>query len=103
MDILQQIAKRRDERGWSDYRLAKEANIPQSTLSNLFKRENSPTIATLEAICRAFGISLAQFFSDTDAACALTPEQKELLDTWILLPTAQREKVMAYIHGLQEK
>lgn len=103
MDILQQITKLRKERGWSEYRLAKEAGIPQSTLSNLYKRENSPTVSTLEAICHAFGISLAQFFSDIDATNTLTKDQHTLLENWILLPQAQKEKVIAYILGLLEQ
>ena len=63
MDILRRITELREERGWSFYRLAKEAGIPQSTLSNLYQRANAPTVSTLEALCGAFGISLAQFFS----------------------------------------
>ena len=101
--ILEKIAQLRTERGWSEYRLAQEAKIPQSTLSNLSRRGNSPTVSTLEAICHAFGISLAQFFSDIDEHGALTPEQKELLDNWALLPNAQKEKAMAYIYGLLQK
>ncbi|MDR1572208.1 MAG: DUF1016 N-terminal domain-containing protein [Clostridiales Family XIII bacterium] len=80
MDILERIATLQKKRGWSGYRLAKEAGIPQSTLSNLYKRKNSPTISTLEAVCRALGISLSQFFAGAREAYALTDEQKWLLD-----------------------
>lgn len=103
MDILGRITQLRKERGWSDYRLAKESGIPQSTLSNLYKRENSPTISTLEAICRAFGLSLAQFFSGIDDSQQLTDEQRNLLESWVQLPQNQKEKVMAYILGLLEQ
>lgn len=99
MDILEKITQLKDERGWSSYKLAKEANIPQSTLSNLYSRENSPTIATLTAICNAFGISLAQFFSDVTNS-TLTDEQNELLKDWSHLSKPQKEKVMTYIKGL---
>jgi len=102
MDILQQITQLREERGWSEYRLAKEAGIPQSTLSNLYRRENSPTLSTLEAICGAFGISLAQFFSGIDENHSLTDDQRALLENWVLLPHAQKEKAMAYILGMLE-
>ena len=103
MSILDRITQLREDRGWSDYRLAQEANIPQSTLSNLYKRNNSPTVSTLEAICAAFGISLAQFFSSLDNNNALTPEQQELLKDWTLLSNSQKEKAMAYIYGLLQK
>lgn len=63
MDCLERINGLLKERGWTMYQLAKLSGIPQSTLSNLFVRNNSPTISTLEKICAAFGISLAEFFA----------------------------------------
>lgn len=62
MDILKRINKLKDDRGWSDYELAKRAGISQSTLSNLVHRGNSPTISSLEKICMAFGITLSDIF-----------------------------------------
>jgi transcriptional regulator with XRE-family HTH domain len=102
MDILEKITQLKNERGWSSYKLAKTANIPQSTLSNLYSRENSPTIATLKAICDAFGISLAQFFSDVKNS-TLTDEQNELLKNWSRLSQPQKDKVFAYIKGLLQE
>ncbi len=103
MDILGRITQLRENRGWSEYRLAKEAGIPQSTLTNLYKRENSPSVSTLEAICHAFGLSLAQFFSGIDDKQQLTDDQRNLLESWALLPQNQKEKVMGYILGLLEQ
>ncbi|MDR0818180.1 MAG: helix-turn-helix transcriptional regulator [Oscillospiraceae bacterium] len=99
MDILGQITKLREARGWSDYRLAKEAGIAQSTLTNLYKRENSPTISTLEAICGALGISLSQFFAGIDENSVLTDDQRGMLEKWVLLTPSQKDRVMAYILG----
>ena len=102
MDILEKITQLREERGWSSYKLARMANIPQSTLSNLFNRENSPTMMTLTAICKAFDISLAQFFADI-ADARLTNEQSDLLKSWSLLSAHQKKLVKAYINGLLQK
>ena len=102
MEILERIKQLQADRGWSTYKLAKEAKIPQSTLANLTKRSNSPTVSTLQAVCQAFGISLAQFFSSLDGN-TLTPEQYELLKNWGLLSRMQKEKVAAYIQGLLQK
>lgn len=32
MDVLNKIKRLRDDRGWSDYRLAQEAKLRQSTI-----------------------------------------------------------------------
>ena len=61
-----------------DYRLAKEANLSHSTVTNMYNRNNAPTLPTLEAVCNGFGITLVQFFSDRTEASALTSEQQEL-------------------------
>ena len=63
MDCLERIRTLLEERGWSVYRLAQEAGVPQSTLANLFLRNNMPTVPTLERICQALGITMAEFFS----------------------------------------
>ncbi|MBO5362919.1 MAG: helix-turn-helix transcriptional regulator, partial [Clostridia bacterium] len=67
MDVLKRINQLRLERNWSIYRLSVESNIPQSTLTNMFNRETLPSITTLECLCSAFGITLAEFFNDHDA------------------------------------
>ena len=58
MDAQKRIKQLMEERGWTDYRLAKEANLSHSTITNVFKRNNAPTLPTLEVICSAFGITL---------------------------------------------
>ena len=50
MDVVKHIKDLMDERGWTNYRLGKEAGLSQSTITNLFNRNNAPTIPTLEAV-----------------------------------------------------
>lgn len=63
MDAQKRIKELMEERGWTDYCLAKEANPSHSTVTNMFNRNNAPTLPTLESVCRASGITLAQFFA----------------------------------------
>ncbi|MCR4692566.1 MAG: helix-turn-helix domain-containing protein [Firmicutes bacterium] len=62
MDALQRIKDLLDEYQWGVYKLCVKSGLPQSTLANMFARNNLPTLQTLEMICKGFGISLAQFF-----------------------------------------
>ena len=68
MDVLEKIDKLRKERGWSVNYLAMEAELTQSTLNNLYTRKTEPKISTLRSICKAFGITLAEFFNDEETA-----------------------------------
>lgn len=64
MDVQKRIKQLMKERNWTDYRLAKESGLSYSTVTNMFNRNNAPTLPTLEAVCIAFGITMAQFFTE---------------------------------------
>ena len=91
MDVLARIKQLLDERNWSIYKLSKASGVAQSTLSNMFSRNNMPTIGTLEDICNGFGITLSQFFSTDGEPMMIDTDQKELLEKWVKL-TAEQTK-----------
>lgn len=91
MDIKKHIKELMDERSWTTYRLSKEAGLSHSTITNIFKRNNAPTFPTLEAICKAFGITLSQFFSEENGPEELTAEQRFLFAAWSTLNDEQKE------------
>lgn len=91
MDAKERIQELMLSRGWTEYKLAKESNLSQSTIANVFKRNNAPTLPTLETVCQAFGITLAQFFSEGSEAVELTEEQRKLLFYWSALSDKQKE------------
>jgi transcriptional regulator with XRE-family HTH domain len=102
MNVQERIKELMDFKGWSDYRLSKEADLPQSTISHLFKRNNAPTYSTIEAICRAFGITVAQFFAETGEATVLTEEQWEVIRLYGVLTEDQKQvikRTMRYFSG----
>ncbi|MCL2884626.1 MAG: helix-turn-helix domain-containing protein [Oscillospiraceae bacterium] len=94
IDILEHIKQLRDERGWSNYRLAKRAQIAEGTLNNLFRLNNLPTIPTLEALCKGFGITLSQFFASNGEALVLNEEQQEMLNAWNTLTKEQKNALL---------
>lgn len=94
MDIQGRIRKLMEERGWTEYRLAKEANLSHSTVANMFNRNNAPTFPTLEAICNAFQMTLSQFFYEDGNLIELTEEEKELLSRWKKLNAEQRKVLL---------
>lgn len=100
MNIQERIKILMNERGWSDYKLAKQADLSMSTIGNIFKRNNAPSFYTLEAICKAFGITLAQFFTEGGTTVILTEEQKTLLIKWSTLTEKQQEILLDLISNI---
>ena len=58
--------------------------MPQSTISTLFRRNNLPSIPTLEAICGGLGITMSQFFAEQELV-ELTAEQRAFFNDWAVL------------------
>ena len=91
-DILGRIEKERAARNWSEYALAENSGLTQSTISTWRRRNLQPNVASIEKICAGFGITLSQFFQEEDSVY-LTPNQKEILDLWAKLSPTQRDAV----------
>ena len=90
-NILAAITAYRQERGWTEYQLAERSGLPQSTISSWYRRNMTPSVASLEKICGAYGISLSQLFAEEDDPVTLTPSQRELLRRWDRLSPPQQE------------
>ncbi len=94
MDILSKIKKLQGNRGWTDYKLAQEAEIPLATLSSLFQRNNPPKVDTLQCICNAFGLTLAQFFLEDEKIEVLSETEKEMLQAFRRLSPKQQKALI---------
>ena len=102
-DILQRIDSLCKRKHWSLYRLAKEANIPYSNLSNIFNRQTFPSVPTLEKICNGFGMSLSEFFefqTPPKTHDGLTEQEEDILYALRSLSKKDRELFQIYLMGL---
>lgn len=97
MNILHRIDTLRRERGWSINNLAMEAMLTQSTLNNLYNRKNEPKISTLTAICNAFGITLAEFFTEESGEEAENVIDKKLQEKISKLSPAQKATLLQFL------
>ena len=95
MDILSKIRKLQWERDWSDYKLAQEAKISTNTLTSVFQRGSMPRVDTLQCICNAFGLTLAQFFLEEEKIEVLSDAEKEMLSVFRKLSPKQQQALIA--------
>ena len=88
MEIIDKIYQLMSARNWTAYMLAEQSGVDASTIGHMFAKRQIPKIPTLEKICRAFGLTLAEFFSDGEVnddnlqlvslIGTLSPKRKEL-------------------------
>ena len=98
-DILGKIDQERLARGWSEYTLAENSGLRQSTLSTWRRRNLQPNVTSIEKICRGLGITLSQFFEEDGSVHHLTEDQKLLLTLWDKLSPTQRSAMIDLIQA----
>lgn len=101
MDVIKRIDELMKERNWSNYKLAAECGLSSSTIANIYRRNTTPSISTLEAICSAFGITLAQFFTEDSYTVQLNSEQRDLFRRWVSLTDSQKELIYKLIQEMK--
>ena len=97
ISINKKILSLCDARNWSTYELALRADITHSTLNSALNRDSAPKIDTLQRICDAFGITLAQFFMENEQLEVLSGDEKELITLYRNLPTEKRDALLSLL------
>lgn len=102
MDTNERLQRLLKERGWSMYRLSLQSGLSQATLANIFRRNTVPSITTLEAICKGFGITMSQFFAEGDMI-EMSPDLKELFDCWVCLTPSQKSAAIQMLKAMSHE
>ena len=86
-DYANRIKNIRVQYGVSAYKLAKELDVVQATISKIETGKGLPSLQLLEKFCDYFDITLAEFFEDTKKETSkssnLNVSTEELVDMYI--------------------
>ncbi len=102
MNIMQRIDDLCKQHNMSKYRLSQITGISQSAFSKMARQQSSLSLETIQRICDAFGISLAQFFSESEEYPDLTAQQRLLIQYWTLLDEKKRAYALLLIEKLMD-
>lgn len=84
MFYRERINKLLEQKGWTKYKLAKEANIPQSSLHDILSGKiKNPTGERLKAIADALDVSVNEFFDDNTEETPIDKINKMVKDSGI--------------------
>ena len=97
---IRRIRELMEKNDFNPYRLAVKSGIFLSTLNSMLRKNTEPRVETIDKICSACDISIAQFFdrSSTD----LSPDQKQLLDGYCNLSPAGKDRLLSYLGYLSQ-
>lgn len=100
MDIKEKITKIRKQKGWSLSKLATQAGLTTTTVYNWYNDKNAtPSRDSIEDVCVAFGISVAEFYADVEMD-NLTEKEIRLLELFRKIPEKEREKALSMLELL---
>ncbi len=100
MNVMERIDDLCRQHNMSKYRLSLITGISQSAFSKMARQQSTLSLETIQRICDALGISLAQFFSESEVYPDLTKQQQNLLHFWSLLDEKKRAYALLMMEQL---
>lgn len=100
IDVAARLQYLMNERNMNMYSLAKKSNVPWNTIKNIYSRGTMPNINTISMLCDGLGISLVQFFADSEDTIHLTSEQQYVIDRWNALSDNEKRVISDMMDAL---
>ena len=97
MYYLEKLKVLMKQHNLTEYKLAQKADVAQSTINSLFRKNNLPTISTLESLLTAMDMTLSEFFYDESLMKKHELEEQNLLKKWGLLTNEQKKPILQLI------
>lgn len=104
MNTAKRIIQLRTEKNYSTNKLAQLAGIGQATLRDIEIGKKNPNVTTLDKICQALEISLAEFFTEAKPAPLIREDhEKYNLPEEVKKEIALIEEFVLYKHGIRKR
>lgn len=100
MTVLERISQLKEQRGWTEYRLSEESGIAQTTISSWFRKNVNLSVSSLENICKAFNITMSEFFAFENTPVSLTDKQKSMLENRNKLSEYQQDLLLNLLKSM---
>ncbi|MFZ5688628.1 MAG: helix-turn-helix domain-containing protein [Bacillota bacterium] len=86
MDIGKRIREIRKANGQKLLNISQQTGLSQPYISEIERGVKAPSVDTLEKICTALGVTLAEFFADTQEQEPIPPEVRRITEKLKQLP-----------------
>ena len=102
-EIIERLEYYLKEKNMTIYKLAKQSNLPLSTVSNVFKRRTIPTLITFQSMINGLGISMGEFFDEQEKdTVIISNDEKEMIYRYNKLSDKEKlfiRRMLMYMTG----
>ena len=103
MNAKERIDELRIKNGWSLNKLADELELTNSAVYSWYRKNGySPSAKTIEKACKAFGISLTEFYSCVDSK-NMAKSETLLIESFRKVPPEGQEKIIQIVKIFEVK
>ncbi len=94
-----------ESRKISIYKLANDAGVSETCIRNWFgKRDYTPSIYSLEKVCKALDLSLSQLLLDTNEKMyPLNKQETNLMKSWNTLSPKDKDLILLIMQNLIDR
>lgn len=102
INVLERIEKIRLSRNWSEYELSRRSGLPQTTINTWYRKQQIPTLPSLEKLSDAFGITLSELLADNNDPMEITEQDHHLLQLFHCLKSDQQVSLLQFLESLTD-
>ena len=102
MDATERIKSLLEQRGWTAYHITKKCGLSENTIATILKRNSLPSVGTLEAICKGFGITLSEFFAEGNLI-EVSSDTKQLIEYWGGISPKQKQIILDLLKNMNQE
>lgn len=96
MSVADNIRRLRNERGWSQVRLAMEAHVSQQAISFIERERNEPSTEMIRALAKALGVTASEIIEGSqDNSRAVSRKEIQLLEIFHQLNIAGQDFLLS--------
>lgn len=100
--VLEKIEELMKQYKFSKYKLSKLSGIKKSTITTIFNKRSTVSLYNLSKMCRAFDLTLSEFFAMLEGEPKARTAQDFPLEWWCSLPPEKRRQVATIMYAVAE-
>ena len=100
LSVADNVKRLRQQRGWSQVRLAMEAHVSQQSISFIERGRNEPSADMIRALAKALNVSTSEIIDSSSNSRTFSQKEIQLLDIFHHLNEAGKDFLLSQAESI---